>query len=321
MSISAPIIAILAIIGIVIYFFQVLLLVFAGILLAVFLRFFANLIERTVPIGQKLSLVAVLSIIAGAACTFSYFMLPSIVNQINSFLERLPQALEELKRWMADIGIAGQVSQLLGSITDIPATQDILSAATGLFSTTFGLLTTFIVILFIGIFLAAAPDLYVQNFVRMFPPPSRPRIEDVVMKMEKTLRWWLLGRLIEMIFIGVLVTLGLWLIGIPLAVFLGLTAGLLNFIPYIGPVISVIPAILFAMPQGFQTLGLVAALYVVIQSLESYLLTPIIQQKAVNVAPALGLVFQVALGVSAGVFGVAVAGGGPAPSPPYRLLQ
>lgn len=104
--------------------------------------------------------------------------------------------------------------------------------------------------------------------------------------------------------IGALTTLGLWLIGVPSALALGLLAGLAEFVPLIGPIAAAIPALLVASSQGMDGVMLVAALYLVIQQLEGYLLTPLVTRELASVPPALTLFAIVAAGLALGVLGI-----------------
>ncbi len=291
-------------------YFNIVLLLFAGILLAVLIRSLNSLVEKILPIGEKTSLFITLSVLLVLLGGMLFFSLPEMSSQISLFLDSLPNALNDLKNALGRIGLGRFAEDIPGAVKKFSSRPDVLTNITGIFSTTFGFIADIGIILFIAIFLAANPDSYVEGTIRLFPPSMRKKVSFVLSEIENTLRWWLLGRVIAMVFIGILTTLGLWAIGIPLALLLGVLAGLLNFIPYLGPILSLLPAILFAIPQGLQTLGFVLILYASVQTVESYILTPIIQMKAVEVAPAYGIVFQVLLGVAAGGFGVAM--GGPA---------
>ncbi len=123
-----------------------------------------------------------------------------------------------------------------------------------------------------------------------------------------TLYWWFLGRLINMAIIGVLTAIGLWALGIPLVLPLSIIAFVLDFIPFFGPVLSAIPAILIAFPNGGASSALyVVILYVAIQSCESYLIQPLIQSRAVELPPVLTIVGQLFAGTILGAVGVAFA--------------
>jgi len=110
-----------------------------------------------------------------------------------------------------------------------------------------------------------------------------------------------------MLILGVLTTLGLWILGIPLALTLGIIAAVLSFIPNIGPIISAVPAILIALIESPSKALYVIFLYIGIQTVESYLITPIIQKKAVHLAPALLIAVQIMIGVLLGALGLLLA--------------
>lgn len=119
--------------------------------------------------------------------------------------------------------------------------------------------------------------------------------------------WWLIGRLLSMLIVGITVTISLWLLGIPLALTLGLLAALLDFIPNLGPTLATVPAVLLALMQSPTQAVYVLLIYIVIQQAESYLLTPIVQHRTVSLPPALTIIAQVILGVLFGVMGLILA--------------
>jgi predicted PurR-regulated permease PerM len=121
------------------------------------------------------------------------------------------------------------------------------------------------------------------------------------------LRWWLMGQVVLMIVIGVTTTLGLWLIGVPLALSLGIIAGVFELVPYAGPWLSVVPAALIALLMSPTHLLLVLGLYLFLHMLEGYVLLPLMQRRVVLLPPALTLVAQVLLGELLGLRGLFVA--------------
>lgn len=162
----------------------------------------------------------------------------------------------------------------------------------------------FIIVFFIGLYLAIDPGRYRTGLIQLAPIDRRERTEQVLNQLGDTLQWWLIGRMVAMVVIGLLTAVGLWLIGVPLALMLGLLAGILNFIPYLGPILSIVPPLLMVVTEGPTMILYVVFLYVAIQAIESYLLTPIIEQKTVSLPPALALSTQVLMGVLFGGLGV-----------------
>jgi len=122
------------------------------------------------------------------------------------------------------------------------------------------------------------------------------------------LRWWLLGRLVAMTAVGLLTALGLWAIGMPMALALGFIAGLLSFVPYIGPIVSAVPAILVALADGgFLETGYVVLIYGAAQFLEGSLITPVVQKYSVALPPAILIIAQFLLAVPFGPVGIMLA--------------
>lgn len=187
------------------------------------------------------------------------------------------------------------------------AAQTAASAVTKIFQTTFGLLVNSALIFFVGLFLATSPTTYRDGFVKLFPKLRRERVTEVLNMMSDSLWHWLIGRFGSMLATGVGAGLLLWLLGVPMAITAGFATGLLTFIPNIGGLLSLTLALLLALPDGFGTVQMVFLGYMVLQLVESYLVTPLIQQKQVSLPPALLISFQAVMGVLFGFLGAAVA--------------
>ena len=123
----------------------------------------------------------------------------------------------------------------------------------------------------------------------------------------KALRRWLLGRAIDMVAVIILTFAGLLLLDVPLAFLLALIAGLLNFIPYIGAVVGAVPAVIVAFGQGPMQALWVVLLFLAIQTVEGYLLVPFIQQRTVQLPPALLIFSQTVFGTLFGILGLLLA--------------
>lgn len=164
-----------------------------------------------------------------------------------------------------------------------------------------------LLILFLAIYLSIQPHIYVDGLIRLAPMHKRPRLQEVMGEVHNTLRWWLVGKILSMAIVGIATTVGLALLGVPLAIALGVIAALLTFVPNFGPIISAVPAVLLAFVQSPTSALYVVVLYLAIQTVESYLITPLIQQRTVSLPPALTISAQIALGVLAGPAGVILA--------------
>lgn len=176
-----------------------------------------------------------------------------------------------------------------------------------MFKTTFGLIVNSLLIFFVGLFLAVSPQVYRDGTVLLVPPARRDRIRDLLNQLGDTLWQWLIGRFASMLITGLGAAVLLFLIGVPMPGTLGVVTGLLTFIPNIGSLIAFLLAILVALSNSPATAALVVPTYAVLQLVESYLVTPLIQQKQVALPPALLISFQAIMGVLFGFLGAAVA--------------
>jgi predicted PurR-regulated permease PerM len=175
------------------------------------------------------------------------------------------------------------------------------------FSGILGALASVVIVAFVGIYLAVRPASYINGLVRLFPADKRPRTREIMHEIGHVLAQWLLGKMISMVIIGCLTALGLALLDVPLAMVLGILAGLLDFIPYIGPIMAGLPAVLIAFSES-PTLALyVLLLFVGLQTTEAYLLSPLIERRTVSLPPAITIMMQTLLGTFFGLAGIALA--------------
>tara|TARA_R110002095_G_scaffold99706_3_gene87669 strand:- start:1424 stop:2602 length:1179 start_codon:yes stop_codon:yes gene_type:complete len=186
-------------------------------------------------------------------------------------------------------------------------TKQAVSFVGQMFKTTFGLVVNSILILFVGLFLAVAPHTYRDGTVLLFAPERRDRIRELMNQLGDTLWHWLIGRFASMLITGVGAWLILLLLGVPMAGTLGIMTGLLTFIPNIGSLIAFLIVFLVALSKGTFTAAMVVPAYIVLQLIESYLITPLIQEKQVSLPPAMLISFQAIMGVLFGFLGAAVA--------------
>ena len=173
--------------------------------------------------------------------------------------------------------------------------------------TMLGVLGAVIIIVFTAVYLANNPTLYFRGLIRLLAPDYRDRGSEVLSEIGVALRLWLLGRAIDMIVVVILTFAGLMLLNVPLAFLLALIAGLLNFIPYIGAVLGAVPAIIVAFGQGPVQALWIVLLFLAIQTVEGYLIVPFIQQRTVQLPPALLIFSQTVFGALFGILGLLLA--------------
>jgi predicted PurR-regulated permease PerM len=164
-----------------------------------------------------------------------------------------------------------------------------------------------VVIIIATIYAVARPAPLINGFVALFPAGHRQRVREILGDVYETLQRWFLGQLTSMTIIGVLSTMALSLIGIPFALLLGIFSGLISFIPFVGPAISVIPPVLLALVgDPIDALWVVLA-YAVIQMIESYLIYPLVMSRAVSIHPAVVMFALLIMGTLFGFVGVLLA--------------
>lgn len=162
-------------------------------------------------------------------------------------------------------------------------------------------------IFFIGAFLVFAPSSYVRGVLHLVPKGSRVALAHTFEEAGETLRWWLIGKLVSMAIIAVFTGAGLFLLDYPFALPLALLAGALAFVPNLGPITTYVPIVLVGLSEDGTTALYGAGVYALAQTLESYLITPLVQERAVALPPALILFLQVLFGLLFGLFGIALA--------------
>lgn len=284
---------------------QILLLTFAGILFAIFLRTPAEWIHQRLKIPAAAAVVVVLLALLGLGVGLGWVLAPSLAEQAERVREELPKAVETLRERWEDTRLGGALrSYAPPGGTSI---ESLLGRAAGVVSSVVGVLVGLGIFLWVGIFLALNPSAYENGLLRLLPGARRDRGRLILDELGSRLRRWLFGRLIGMAFIGGTVTLGLWILGAPLALSLGLLAAFFSFIPNFGPILGAAPGVLLAMPQGGTQTALVLGLYVVVEALDNNLVTPLIEQKAVYLPPALTILAQMAGGLIFGVLGLLLA--------------
>lgn len=284
---------------------DILLIVFAGVLLAVLVHGGGHGIAVKLGIAHGWGIGLFLLAIVVALAGFGLAVAPAIADQVDELTRRIPEALATLRGRIEEYSWG---PRLLDQLTpESLASSAGGAAAVSAVSSTFGMLGNFVVILFIGLYGALDPKVYRHGLTLFLAPSIRARGDQVLRATAATLRNWLSAQLIAMTVVGVLTSLGLWVAGVPLAFALGLIAGVLAFIPNIGPVIAIAPALLLALPEGQSTILTVLAIYLGVQALESYVVTPLIQQEKVALPPALVIAVQLLFGTLYGILGLALA--------------
>jgi predicted PurR-regulated permease PerM len=280
---------------------QPLLIIFGGVVFAAMLDGGTRLLGRVMKIGRGWRLLIVILgvvaflvwvvMLAGSELTAQAESLTSVVTtQVNKLM-----AWARLNHLIENAGGAGEIGkQLMGS----------LGRVTSALGTAAGALTSGVMIVVIGIFLAVEPRLYERGVAWMFPVRSRSSIYDTMSAMGSTLRRLMAGRLLGMGVEGVGVWLLLWAGGIPMAALLGVLTGLLAFLPNIGAIVSGVLIIVVGFSGGWNAGVYAFGVYLVVQTIDGYLIVPTVAKRSVDLAPALVLGAQLLLGAMFGLLGL-----------------
>ncbi|HKU66248.1 MAG TPA: AI-2E family transporter [Candidatus Baltobacteraceae bacterium] len=283
-------------------------LVFAGTLLALVLRAAAEWIAKT----ARISIVWAVWVTAIAGFALLGAMVTALGNaaamQIDALRDTLPGAINDVVQQLRSTPIGLWIANNVPSAAAlVPDGAHLLSRAGGILSGALGAIVALLVIVFVSIAGALEPDLYVDGLVRLFPADRRTRIRSVVREAGHTLRTWFIARLLTMAVTAVLVTTGLTILHIPLAVALGILAGALAFVPNIGAFIAAAPAVVLAFVQNPGTALAVATMYVVVHVLDDFVVAPVVERQVVKLPPILTLIAQIVLGLATGALGVTLA--------------
>lgn len=285
----------LAALAFVSYALRVLLVLFAGVLLGVFLDALSSAVARWTRIGRGAALTGVVALLLAAGAGAVALATPSILEQGSRMLEEVARVLHRVRGPEPQpAGVVGQIGEAAGPL---------LRSATAALD----LVGILVVVGFLGLYLAARPDDYASGLVRLFPPRHRDRAREVLHRCARDLRRWMLGAGVAMVSAGVLTGLGLWLLGAPFPLALGLLAGVVELIPNVGPTAAAVLAVLFTLAQeGGPRWWQVLVVLVVIQTVQSYGIQPLTQRLLVELPPALTIGAVVLFGWLAGPIGVAV---------------
>ena len=281
-----------------------LLTLFGALLFAVFLDGCAHWLSRNLRLGRRVAVTLVLLLLLGLTTAFFVLAGPSIVAQSARLVDELPAAWQQTQEfvdrhaWSRDLLNGGDSGRLLDWDSNI------LRRVTGIFSTAFGVWSSVAVAIVIAVFVAYDPTTYRRAAVRLVPAGARSRADEVFAQLGKGLRWWLIGRVSSMVVVGVMTYAGLLILDVPLALTLALIATIFSFVPYLGPIVSTLPAILVVVTDQPSKALAVALLYLVVQVIEGNAITPLIQQRALSLPAALLLASQFIMGALLGIGGI-----------------
>jgi predicted PurR-regulated permease PerM len=317
---------------------DLLFITFLGVLFGLAVASGADFLERyRIPrgVGSVLIVAAFLGIIVGLGALVA----PALRAQTGELQTLLPEALNRVEAWVEDHR-SGFLGQLIppaepaaapaapaapapqappeapeaggGALHQLPSGLSSQLGAVGRYlfsflSSTVAVAGGLLLILFTAIYIGAEPRLYYKGLLHLFPHTARRRAGEVLEAIGASLRRWLLAQLVMMLAIGIATAIGLSLLGVKAALALGLIAGLLEFIPMLGPILSAIPGIAIAFLDSPQKALLVALVYWAIQFLEGHILQPLLMKRGVDLPPVITLIGLALMALVFGFLGMMVA--------------
>ncbi|ACK69531.1 protein of unknown function UPF0118 [Gloeothece citriformis PCC 7424] len=290
---------------------QVVLLAFTAVVLATVINRIVVFLMPKLKVKRGFSIIITFVLLLVVLGLFSLIVFPPFIEQFRELINQVPQGIEQLDQFRQILPepfqqtLSDTINQLVRPIRLIESR--LFGNFFALFSSTFTIIVSTLLVLVLIIMLLSNPKQYRQAFILLFPASFRPRADEVLTQCEDSLAGWFIGIIFNMTVITILSGFGLWILGVPLPLANALLAGLLTFIPNVGPTLSVIPPMAIALLDAPWKALAVLGLYILIQQIESNILTPIVMQKQVSLLPAVTLIAQVAFATFFGFLGLFLA--------------
>lgn len=283
--------------------FNVLLMIMAGTLISTFFHGLGDLIERKTKLRRRWAmLISVLGSFAILGLLL-WFMGTKIQEQVTELSSSLPHTVSNVKAKMSESPIGQKILDSL----DGDNSQKLMTTAQSFFSTSFGVLGNMYIMLFLGIFFTANPSLYKNGILLLIPSSNKALGKHIMNRISLSLKGWLKGMMVSIVLVTILISTGLTIMHIPVALVLGLITGILELVPNFGSIIAMVPGVLLALTVSTNTGVIVAIIYVGSQTINANIVNPLIQKKMINLPPALTLISQLIMGALSGALGIILA--------------
>lgn len=252
-------------------------------------------------IPRGLAILIIYLFFAGVFALFIYFVIPLVVSQVQVIANNAPEFINRAARidQLTNLQAAERTLDTLSSNL-----SKISASFWGAIVSVFGGFLSFLTILVLTFYLLIDSDKITAGLMKLFLPSQREHVKKLIDDVSLKLGRWFRGQLTLMAIVGVVIGLGLYVLGVPFALTLGFAAGLLEIVPFVGPIISALLALLVAIAVGAPAWQLIAIilLFIIVQQLENQILVPKIMQKAIGLSPA---VVIVAILIGGSLFGLA----------------
>lgn len=284
---------------------DLILLLLASALVAFIFFKFAALLQRRLklPFAAALALAVLLPTVF---LLFTFWAFGSLMaDQFTLLFDQLPGAWAVVQDWLRNNELGRELSARAASF--MPEGSRIVSVVQTIFSSLGTIVTSLVVVLVAGIYLAAQPRLYGLGVLHLVPPHARAKTVQTVRAVAEAISSWLKAQGVSMVFVGVFTGVALSIVGIPAAPALGLVAGLCEFVPYLGTIVVAIPAILIGFSISPETGIWTIVAIVIVQQVQGNIVTPLVQSSMAELPPALTIFSLIAAGIVLGPMGVILA--------------
>ncbi|HTW71431.1 MAG TPA: AI-2E family transporter [Acetobacteraceae bacterium] len=281
---------------------DIILLIFMAVLIAVILRGISHWVARCTHVPEAAVLALVCVVVPALLLGFFYYIGPRLANESQDLYKQVHQQIDHLHDSYGNTPWGKSIFQWSSPTGAVQ--NHVVTYARTVATSTIGGLASALILIVTALYFAIAPGLYLRGLVILFPLKRRPRAHHVLLKIGSTLQWWSLGQLIDMVVVGVLTGLGLAILGVPLALALGVLAGLFTFVPYFGAIAAAVPAMLVGLTINWQTALWVLLIFLIVHSVEGYVVSPLVQRRTVHLPPALSILSMTILGTIFGPLGV-----------------
>ena len=272
------------------YLFGVVLIAIGAIILAMLLRLGAQPFMRWLSLPEPLALLISGVLVLGVFVGTGYLFGTRITGEFQDVTQRVTSAVADIHRRLEGSSYGKFLLEHFSG-SDVSVT----GVLSGLLKISSRVLEAVVIMVISAVYLSAQPRHYRDGLIWLFPTRAHAHASKIVDGIGEALRLWLLGQLIEMVVIGALSMMAVWMIGVPSPVALGLIAGIGEFIPYVGPLLAAIPALLVALTKSPEATLWTAVAYLIIHQIEGNVVAPLIQRRMVSIPPAVMLLGIVAI--------------------------
>ncbi|MDT3405615.1 AI-2E family transporter [Mucilaginibacter terrae] len=284
--------------------FNLLLMILCGALISVYFHGLGDLVERNTRLTRKWAMLISVGGTFALLGLSLWFMGTKIATQVSELSDTLPHTISNFQTKLGENPLGRKVLEYFNGRN---SNQKMMDTAQTFFSTSFGVLGNMYIIMFLGIFFSINPSIYKDGILLLLPENKKFMGLYVINRISLSLKGWLKGTLLATVLVTVILTIGLSYMNIPVALVLALIAGTLRIIPNFGTAAAMIPGVLLALTISTNTAIIVTLMYIVTQTIVGNVITPIIQNKLINMPPALTIISQILMGTLSGALGIILA--------------